>query len=75
MKTGVFKKFFGFVKSIFIDSHKNLNSIKSVVIVAGRCIATVIGDIAFLSSKKHNREFNEFYAFLISIAGMFWAFH
>lgn len=71
----MFKKFFRIVKSIFIDSHMSLDSTKSIVIVAGRCIATVIGDIAFLSSKKHNREFNEFYAFLSSIVGMFWAFH
>ena len=75
MKTGVFKKFFGFVKSIFIDSHKNLNSTKSVAIVVGRCIITVISDIALLSSKKFGRKLNEFYAFLASIAGMFWAFH
>ena len=75
MKTGMFKKFFGFIKSIFIDSHNNLNSTKSVVIVASRCILTVIGDIAFLSSKKFGRKLNEFYAFLASITGMFWAFH
>ena len=71
----MFKKFFKFIKSIFIDSHMSLDSTKSVVIVAGRCIATVIGYITALNSKNHDRELNEFYAFLISIAGMFWAFH
>ena len=71
----MFKKFFGFVKSILIDSHKNLNSTKSVAIVVCRCIITVISVIALLSSKKFGRKLNEFYAFLASIAGMFWAFH
>lgn len=71
----MFKKFFGIIKSILIDSHKDLNSKKSVVIVAGRCIATIIGYITSLSSKKQDRKLNEFYAFLISIVGMFWAFH
>ena len=71
----MFKKFFGIIKSILIDSRNDLNSKKSVVIVAGRCIATIIGYITSLSSKKQDRELNEFYAFLISIVGMFWAFH
>ena len=71
----MFKKFFGIIKSILIDSHKDLNSKKSVVIVTGRCIATIIGYITSLSSKKRDRKLNEFYAFLISIVGMFWAFH
>ncbi len=75
MKTGMFKKFFRIVKSIFIDSHKNLDSTKSVVIVAGRGIITIATQIAFFCTHKLNDSIKECLAYISVIIGLIWAFH
>ena len=71
----MFKKFFNVAKSMLIDSHKNLSSTKSIIIVAVRCAITVISYIAFLCTHKLKEEVKECCAIVSAFAGMFWAFH
>ena len=71
----MFKKFFGILKSILIDSHKDFNSKKSVVIVAGRGIITIATQIACYCTHKLDDSIKEYLAYMSVLAGMFWAFH